>query len=109
MRQMTIFDYLKTPGGLETNCDLDQLPEDEMVRIVGRAIGINFEFVGGVLGWVAHPKKKVELSISYDNYDLLDNTNRFIGVGIDDKNNHCGAGAPCDTIRHAIEFFERHR
>ena len=103
MRQMTIFDYLS---------ELDSIPEEEMVRQVGEAVGMVFkrvqadwfeESVGG--GWYEARKSKHEkYELNYDTY--LDGTNRrFIGAGWQYKTS--GGGAPCDTIQEAIDYIKR--
>lgn len=101
--QMTIFDFLKPSN------DLDSLPEEEMVRIVGNAIGIPFAYKDDLFGWV-YSKNKISYSIQYDNYDLgddLEDGKRFISVDFEDNRSgqHYGCSSPCDSIDKAITFF----
>lgn len=100
MRQMTIFDFAKRPT------DLDSLQEEEMVSIVGGAIGVEFVNKGDVWKWEARPNKKARLNIGYSNYTMRGNNSRFISCGYEYGNG--GAGSPCDTIDEAIEFFRRY-
>jgi len=107
--QMTIFDFLPDPSG-----SLEDIPEEEMVRRVGEAIGVSFKphELGGYRAKVG----KYTLEVEYDRYfadldDMDDDIGqgaRFIGVGFFDKSG-CGASAPTDSIKEAIEWFERHR
>lgn len=101
--QMTIWDFMQEES-------LESLPEEEMVKQIGAAIGVKFvrnDFFGD---WRANVGQSV-LMLEYQRYDTLDEDNgkRFIGCGIDDKKNHCSAGAPKDSIKEAIEWFRKRK
>lgn len=95
--QMTIFDFLKSPS-------LDDLPEEEMVRRVSEATGLLFKLDSDSRLDSNHyeaKKGKARFSVQYSNYDLMDNKNRFIGIGWDTPK--AGGGSPCDSLDEAIE------
>lgn len=104
--QMTIFDFLK-PTYPD---DLNTLPEEEMVRIVGEALGIKFNYDDFFESY-KYKKGIVTLTIGYSNYSLPDNTARFIGCGYDWAlaNDRQGGGRPCDSIEEAVNYLQRHR
>ena len=99
--QLSLFDLLPEES-------LDDIPEEEMAKRIGDAIGVKFiydSFFNDYRAKVGHSILMVE----YSNYIGCYNDARFIGCGIDDKKNHCGASAPIDSIAEAIQWFERRR
>jgi len=100
--QMTIFDYFS---------ELDSIPEEEMARQVGEAVGMVFKRVVAEWfeesegrGWFETRKSKNE---KYDLYysTYLGTNKRFIGAGWQYKTS--AGGGPCDTIQEAIDFIKR--
>lgn len=101
MRQMTLFELEPT------NVDINAISEEEAVRLIGGAVGLNFINRGFPFGWVAGDKK-LSFSVHYSNYSIGDKR-RFIACGYDyHKNGDIGgSGRPCDTIEEAIVFFRK--
>lgn len=106
--QMTIWDLLPEES-------LENIPEEEAVRRIGDAIGVSFDY-NNFFGDYRVKVGKYTLMIEYARYftDMDDMNNEegkgelFIGVGYED-NKHCGASAPVDSIKEAIEWFEKWR
>lgn len=96
--QMTIFDFIK----VETPNSLDDLPEIDMVNMIARAVGLNFQ-PHDVSGW-RDKRKGTEYTVKYSHYSIGDHA-KFISCGY--GNNKGGAGSPCDTVDEAISFFKR--
>ena len=105
--QMTIFDFLPAPS------DLDELPEEEMVRIVGERTGLKFQ----LLNLKPHNQYfddlyqyeakigKAKITIHYSRYfPELYHGKRFISVSY--MHGTGGAGAPCDTLDEAVEMLK---
>lgn len=97
--QMNIFDFL-TP----LEIPLDDLPEDEMVKMIAEATGLDFKYIDDFWGW-QFKKQNVTFSVHYSNYNMTDSTARFISTGFDTLKQ--GVGSPCDSIEEAIRFFKR--
>ena len=91
--QMSIFDFLPVE-------DLDELPEEDMVRQIGAALGIEFKYEDDLWGWTFRQKKKV-LSVHYSNYSFGD-CRRFISVSANCATGGCSG--PMDSIEEAIRF-----
>ena len=99
--QMTIFDLM-----LPEQKPLDAYTEDEMVQVVGNAVGIPFVFKDSLFGW-EYSKGKVKYDIRFGNYSV-GKKDRFIHVGWEDRRNgYSGCGCPVDSIDSAIQFFKR--
>ena len=96
--QMSIFDFLPAPAGL------DDIPEEDMVHMVSDATGLDFKYRDESWGWEAK-KGKYIARIQYQNYDLKDNQSRFIGC--DWASIHEGSSSPCDSVDEAINFFKK--
>lgn len=100
--QMTIFDYFS---------ELDSIPEEEMARQVGEAVGMVFKRVKADWfensenrGWYEARKSKHEkYELHYSTY--IGSNKRFIGAGWQYKTS--GGGGPCDTIQEAIDYIKR--
>lgn len=99
--QMSIFDLLPAES-------LENIPEEEMVIQIGNALGVTFVKDKHLGDYRAKVGQSV-LSVEYSYYDGCFNDAKFISCGVDDKKNHCGSGAPRDSIKEAIEWFERRR
>lgn len=99
--QMSIFDLIPAES-------LEKIPEEEMVRQIGNALGVRF-VKDNYLGDYRAKIGQSVLSLHYSYYHGCFNNAKFISCGIDDKKNHCGSGAPRDSIQEAIEWFERRR
>ena len=86
---------------------LDDIPEAEMVKRVGDAIGVVFTL--SRFGDYRAKVGKSILDIQYQKYNTFDENNgkRFIGCGFTSGNS--GASAPVDSIEDAIEWFEHYR
>lgn len=92
---MTIWDFLHPSETLE------DIPEDEMVRRVGDAIGVKFTYSDFFDDYRVKVGKWT-LSIEYSHYSFGDEA-LFIGVGIDSSKGGCGC--PSDSIDEAVQFF----
>lgn len=105
MMQMTLFELEPIE-----DVDFNKTPEEEMVRIIGCAIGYDFKNKGWPWGWQAGDKK-LTINVKYGNYKTLDERDgkRFISAGYDyhTKGQIGGAGGPCDSIEEAIEFLKK--
>lgn len=99
--QMSIFDLLPAES-------LENIPEEEMVRQIGNALGVNF-VKDQILGDYRAKIGQSVLSLHYSYYRGCFNDAKFISCGVDDKKNNCGSCAPRDSIQEAIEWFERRR
>lgn len=95
--QMTIFDIIKPNS-------LDDLPEEEMVKQVSDATGLNFKYRDDFWKWECKVKD-VRFSLHYSNYSI-DDKRRFISCGYDRKAKE-GCGSPIDSLEEAIAFFRK--
>lgn len=101
--QMTIFDFLPAPS------DLDDLPEEEMVRIVGERTGLKFQLLKLHNDFYQYEAKigKAKITINYSRYfPKIYHGKRFISVSY--MNGTGGGGAPCDTLDEAVEMLKRY-
>ena len=103
--QMTIWDFLKEDS-------LETLPEEDMVRQVGAALGVVFkkdQFFGDYRAKVGKAILCVEYSrFSADGVESeFKKGDRFIGCDI--MHGTSGASAPCLSVKEAIEWFELYR
>ena len=105
MRQMSLFDLEPVE-----EVDFDTTPEEDVVRMIGCAIGKDFKNRGWPWGWEAGDKK-LTIHVKYSNYTTLDERNgkRFISAGHDyhTKGQIGGAGGPYDSIKDAICFLKK--
>jgi hypothetical protein len=102
---MTIWDYLPAES-------LETIPEEDAVRQIGDAIGVDFQ-PDAILGGYRAKVGKCILTCEYDRYstscysDELDG-DLFISTGFDGKDQYgrmFGAAAPRDSIQEAIDWF----
>ena len=89
MEQMTLFNCLET------------IPEEDMVKQIGNALGIKFEKRDDLWGWV-YKVKKITCSIHYSRYNF-EPYERFISTSISGPTG--GSSGPMDTIEEAISFM----
>lgn len=104
-KQLSVFDFLPVPS------DLDELPEADMVKMIGDALGVEFAYDSFYEEYAAALPKKLRLTLEYGNYfvdewDEDGNGARFIGCGYECKSDHSGGGAPKDSVGDAIEWFK---
>lgn len=95
--QMTLTDWCGNEA-------LEGISEEQMVKIIGDAVGMDFKYHDELWGW-EYKKGKVYCSLQYDNYDMTDSHRQFIGVDIRTKQTNLSA--PCDSIDEAIELIKR--
>lgn len=89
MEQMTLFECLET------------LPEPDMVKQIGDALGIKFEYRDNLWGWV-YKVKKVTCSVHYSRYNF-EPYERFIATSVDGPTG--GSSGPMDSLEDAIRFM----
>lgn len=94
---MTIYDFLKP-----TYPSINEITEEEAVRHIGNALGIDFKYNEFMYRWEAK-ENKVTLGARYGYY--LDGGRRFIGVDVENK--QAGGCAPVDSIEDAIAWFRK--
>lgn len=102
-RQLSIFDVFPESPGYP---DHHNITEAEVARIIGAALGVKFEQDRKFGGWRAQ-HGKTAISFEFDNYDMMDNHDQFLGCGyqrIGDPQ-HSGGAAPRDTIEEAVRYF----
>lgn len=103
--QLTIFDFIKSDVG---ECDIETLPEDEMIRMISEATGIDFYEIPNILNtpykWFESKHGKTYMSVHYSNYSYGD-YKRFISVGVQNLTEGCGM--PCDSLNEAIGVVKR--
>ena len=96
--QLTIFDLLP-----QSTPNINDISEEEAVRIVGERLGIVF---------VRNPKSeqwegkngKLKLSLEYDHFCLDDNQDLFLGAGYTFGTS--GGGSPCSGIDGAVKYLK---
>lgn len=105
MRQMTLFELEPTD-----EVDIDATSEEEIVRMIGNVLGLEFQDKGWPFGWVAGDKK-LNFDVKYSYYKTNDERQgkRFIACGYNyhQNGNIGGAGGPCDSVDEAIKFLRR--
>lgn len=96
--QMSLFDLLPT-----ADPDINTIPEEEAVRLVGDALGLVFKYNDRFELWEAK-KGKLKMTLEYDNYcvEYL-NYARFLGAGYSFGTD--GGGAPLGGISQAVNYF----
>ena len=97
--QMTIYDWL----GLQPEYpDINDVSEEEAVRMVGEAIGRTFAYNSKFREWQAK-KGKLKMTMSYDNF-IFGNHDRFLGTGW--VYGTSSGGSPTSGIKEAIAYFK---
>lgn len=92
--QFTLFDLMPTP-------DINDVTEEEAVKIVGDRLGIEFKYNAFFKHWEGRVGKLV-LSLNYSHFVLDDNHNLFLAV--DYRHGTSGGGCPCDGIDEAVDW-----
>lgn len=96
--QISIWEWLGTD-------DINSMDEEEMVRRVGDATGLDFKYRDNLFGW-EHKSKGVRFNIHYSNYHPgINDGRRFISCGFDYGNG--GRSGPMDSLEEAITFFKK--
>ena len=90
MEQLSLFECLET------------IPESDMVKQIGDALGIEFKYRGDIWGWT-YTKKNVTCSVHYSRYSF-EPYERFIATSVDGKMG--GSSGPMDSIEDAIRFMK---
>ena len=105
--QMTIFDFLPQP---ETK-SLENLPEDEMVRLMSEATGLDFkpEHSMSWLGKELYTAKKGKetYSISYANCFSFRKNEYVKSISCSYDYGTGGCGVAIDNLDDAIQFFKK--
>lgn len=96
--QMNIFDFLHEDRDLET------LPENEMVEIIGRETGLPFRH-NAYFGDYRVKTGNVVVSIEYSRYEGCYDNKKFIGVDLNGP--HMGVSCSCDTIEEAVSLINK--
>ena len=101
MVQMTLFDLEPVD-----DVDFNSTPEEDVVKMIGCATGINFRYKDKLWGWVGGDRK-LNFNISYSNYSFGGHERHLnCGYNYNQKGHIGGAGSPCDTVEEAIEFLK---
>ena len=104
MQQITWFEL---EAEEKVDCDIIELPEAEMVNIIGSSVGLDFRYKDKLFGWVAKTKH-CTFTLKYGTYKYEGAYGkRYISAGYDYKKNGeiGGTGCPCDSIKRAIEII----
>ena len=100
--QMSIFDFLEVDYG-----DINNMTEEDMVRKIHEATGLNFRYRDSMFGWEAK-EGKVRYNVKYSNYnESIHNGRRHISCGWQTKMEGCGV--PRDSLEEAIDFLKTAR
>lgn len=107
MRQLTIFDVI------EPECqDWQDMSLKELATYIGDRTGLHFipdtRFHGEFNEYIAYYTSKVFFTVGIGHYTTYDERNGkpFISVEYENKNDHSGSGAPCDSLEEAISYFK---
>ena len=98
--QINLFEILGTD---DLDVDLNEITEEDMANIVGRALGLTF--TRNEFGDYSAKIKNLTLSVSFSNY-MIDDHSRFIAVHWQKKTTS-GGGGPCDSVREAVSWFRQ--
>lgn len=106
--QLSIFDWMPTlrPGFP----DINDIPEEEAVRIVGENLGIVFTHDKKFRDW-RWKRGRLRLSMEYGHFTLDDNHDLFLGTGYEyrgseEEGGYCGGASPCSGIEETINWFK---
>lgn len=92
--QFTLFDLMPTP-------DINDVTEEEAVKIVSDRLGIEFKYNAFFKHWEGRVGKLI-LELDYSHYNLSGNHGLFLGVGY--RYGTSGGGCPCDGIDEAVDW-----
>lgn len=84
--------------------DFNTVSEEKCVSIIGDVLGLKFSYSVRFGVWKARIGC-IDLSVNYSTY--MGSETRFISVGYDNRRDHSGGGAPCDSIDEAIRYFRK--
>lgn len=93
--QISLFEPLEYP-------DINDIPEEEAVRIVADAIGV--KFTKNRFGQFEGKKAKLFMTLEYDRFAIGD-CELFLGTGY--RYGTESGGAPTGGIEEAIRYFRR--
>ena len=99
--QISLFEIIGTD---DLDVDLNEITEEDMANMVGRALGLTFtrdEFSG-----YSAKIKNLTLWVGFSNYTIEDHR-RFIAVHRHNKKTTAGGGGPCDSVREAVSWFRQ--
>ena len=99
--QISLFEIIGTDN---LDVDLNEIMEEDMANMVGRALGLTFtqnEF-GNYLAKI----KNLIITVSFLNY-MIDDHRRFIDIDWHNKKTTAGGGRPCDSVREAISWVRK--
>lgn len=105
--QMSIFDFLPKP---ETK-SLEDIPEDEMVRLMSEATGLKFQPEHSI-SWLGKElytakKGKETFSISYTNAFSFKKNKHVKSISCSYDYGTGGCGVAFDDLDEAIQFFKK--
>ena len=106
-RQLTILDMVEQ---VSTYPDINDITESEMAKLVGNALGLNFKYNQDFERYEANiptrkRSQKPKISVSFRNYAMDDNHDRFLSAGY--TYNLGGGGGGYPTIEKALEYLEK--
>ena len=99
--QLSIFDWMPTLR--QGFPDINDIPEEEAVRIVAENLGITFAYDKKFEQW-RWKKGKLILSMNYGNFILDDNHDLFLGTMYSYGTE--GGASPCSGIEETINWFK---
>lgn len=105
--QMTIFDILN-----ETKPEWTDMSLKQIAAYISEQTGLNFipdtRYHRAFNEYIAYYTSKLFFTLGLDRYGTNDERNNkpFISVGYDNKKDHSGGGAPCDSLEEAINYFK---
>lgn len=100
--QISIFEWMPEAVPAVTFPDINDIQEEEAVRIVGEQIGVDFTYNERFRQWIGKIRR-LKLELEYDHYNMIDKHDLFLGVGYSIGSS--GGGRPCDGIEEAIKYF----
>ena len=107
LTQLNLFD-IGERGASPYPEDLENLPENEMVNIMRKATGLDFQYDSTLNGnkWYVAKRNGAKYTLHYGRF-VVDDFAKFISCGYQYKLG--GSNSPCRTIEEAIKFFQKER
>lgn len=102
--QISIFEWMPEAVPEVTFPDINDIQEEEAVRIIGQQTGIAFIYSETFGLWIGKVGK-LKLDLEYDHYILEDKKDLFLSVGYSIGTS--GGGSPCDSIEEALEYIRK--
>ena len=103
--QMTIFEFLPQEADFVT------MPEEKVIEIIGKRIGLKFSYdsyTGEYTATIGKMRISVGIStykVTHEGSQTMISGHKFIGAG---WGNHTeGGGRPCDSIDEAVEYLQK--